>query len=280
MRSSRRRILALAGLLACLAQPGTADAPKRVVSLNVCTDQLAMMLADEGQLLSVSHLAIDPRVSAMAAEAEAYQINFARAEEVFLMKPDLVVAGAFTARASVQMLEGFGIPIEIFHPASDVEEVPDRLRQMGAALGREVEAEEAVTAYTRRLAALRAEVADRPRAALYFANGYTTGDRTLAGQILVAAGFSNIAAEVGYSGGGVLPLEVLAMADPDAIVTGEKYPGASRSEAILEHPVVRDIAGRAGFGSVTDRDWICGTPFVLRAIEELAELRSRGETSR
>ena len=50
--------LALAGCLAS-AVPAFADAPARVVSMNLCTDQLAMMLAAPGQLVSVSHLATE-----------------------------------------------------------------------------------------------------------------------------------------------------------------------------------------------------------------------------
>ena len=249
------------------------------MSVNVCTDQLAMMLADDKQLYSVSHLAVDDRVSAMATEAAEYQINFARAEEIYLMKPDLVLAGAYTARASVEMLQSFGIKVEIFTPATGVDDVPAKLAQMGKDLGREAEAEALINDLTDRLDTFRRVVETRPRAAMYFANGYTTGDRTLAGQILVAAGFSNIAVEAGYSGGGVLPLEVLAMSDPAIIVSGEKYPGASRSEAILDHPVVESFADRLN-GTETDRDWICGTPFVLRAIDDLANVRDAlGDTA-
>ena len=53
--------------------PGVAfsEAPGRVVSMNLCTGQLAMMLAAPGQLHSGTYLAIDPRASAMAEEAEA-----------------------------------------------------------------------------------------------------------------------------------------------------------------------------------------------------------------
>ena len=46
-------------------------APRRVVSINLCTDQLAMMLAAPGQLVSVSQLAGDPHSSAMAEAGEA-----------------------------------------------------------------------------------------------------------------------------------------------------------------------------------------------------------------
>jgi iron complex transport system substrate-binding protein len=42
-----------------------AEPPRRVVSMNLCTDQLAMLVAAPGQLLSVSRIARDPRVSAL-----------------------------------------------------------------------------------------------------------------------------------------------------------------------------------------------------------------------
>mgnify|MGYP006999250795 CR=1 FL=1 len=53
------------------ALPPPATPPARVVSMNLCTDQLAMALAAPGQLISVSYIARDPRASAMAEEALA-----------------------------------------------------------------------------------------------------------------------------------------------------------------------------------------------------------------
>jgi iron complex transport system substrate-binding protein len=268
-----RQAVLVIGLAAAPAM-SLAEPPQRVVSMNLCTDQLAMMLAGDGQLLSVSYLASDPRSSAMAKEARAFPANRGLAEEIYLMQPDLVIAGSFTTRATVNMLQRLGIPVEIFEPAYGLDEVRDHILQMGEVLGRNAEAEALVADYDRRLAALQAEVAYRPSAALYYANGYTSGDRTLAGQILTAAGFDNAAVEAGFSAGGVMPLEVLALLEPDALITSRPYPGASRSEDILDHPVVRQMRkGRAG-GTFADRDWVCGTPYVLRAIEKLGRLRN------
>lgn len=252
--------------------------PRRVVSMNLCTDQLAMMLAAPGQLLSVSYLAADPRGSAMAEEAKAYRINHGLAEEVWLMQPDLVIAGSFSARATVDMLRRLGVPVVVMQPAYGLGDIPDRLRQMGVALGREEAAERAATAFLARLELLRDEVARHPRAALYYANGYTSGDKTLAGEIIATAGFANIAAETGVPSGGHLPLEVLALAAPESIISGRPYPGASRSEEILDHPVVRSLRSTAVGAVLTDRDWVCGTPNVLRAVEEMRDTRRRMET--
>ena len=265
-------ILAGAALLAP-ALPAAAERPARVVSMNLCTDQLAMLLADEGQLVSVSFLAADPRNSAMAEAARGYRLNHGRAEEIFLMRPDLVLASRFTDSATTGMLKRLVIPVALFDPATTLPDIAARLNQMGEVLGHPERAARAAVDYEARLQALQAEVEERPRAALYFANGYTLGDKTLAGQILLAAGYDNVAREAGFTHGGTMPLEVLALAAPDAVITGRPYPGGSRSEEILDHPVVQALReGRRG-GSVADSDWICGTPYVLQAVERLIRIR-------
>ncbi|WP_259400229.1 ABC transporter substrate-binding protein [Roseovarius sp. SCSIO 43702] len=256
------------------AQAAQSDAPpERVVSMNLCTDQLAMMLAGEGQLLSVSDIAHDPLVSPMVEEARAYRVNHGLAEEIYLMRPDLVLAGQYTNAATVDMLRRLGVRVEIFKTAQALDEVPERIRQMGAALGREDAAETLIADFEARLALLRATEGPRPEAVLYYANGYTLGGQTLAGDVLEAAGFENAAVRAGYASGARMPLEVLATLQPDIVITSRKYPGASRSEDILNHPVVQRMREDTGAAAMTDGDWVCGTPFVLRAIEELAEVR-------
>jgi len=263
----------LAGLVTLCPVRAMAEAPQRVVSMNLCTDQLAMLLADPGQLISVSRIASDPRSSAMVAQAAQYPANSGLAEDVFMMQPDVVVAGSFTARASVNMLERLGIKVITFQPAAALDEVRDRIIQMGEALGHPERAAMMVKEFDAQLADYLREVEVRPRAALYYANGYTLGDKTIAGQILAAAGFDNIAAEAGFEGGGILPLEVLAMAQPDTVITSRKYPAASRSEAVMDHPVIGALRSARPEAALTDSDWVCGTPFVLQAIADMTDLR-------
>ena len=60
---------------------------------------------------------------------------------------------------------------------------------------------------------------------------------------------------------------------PDVIITGRNYEGAARAEDNLDHPALRALAGTYHAGELTDKDWICGTPTVLRAIRAMADLR-------
>ncbi|WP_043917647.1 ABC transporter substrate-binding protein [Jannaschia aquimarina] len=256
---------------------GPAGPPARVVSMNLCTDQLAMLLAAPGQLVSVSSLAQDPRGSAMATEAAAYPSNRGLAEEIYLLDPDLVIAGSFSTQATVDMLRRLGVPVAVLDPAYSMADIGDRIEEMGRVLGRAEAAAQLRAEFEAGLAALREEIATRPRAALYYANGYTSGDRTLAGEILLAAGFANIAAEAGLPEGGVMPLEILAMAEPDALVTGRPYPRASRAEEILDHPVLHQMRERRAAGAVSDSEWVCGTPHVLQAVGRMRALRERLE---
>lgn len=267
----RSDIIAIAVALGLTGAAAVAEAPRRVVSVNLCTDQLALLLADPGQLVAVSRMSQDPRASVMVDQARMIPAVDVRAEEVFLLQPDLVLAGQFTAPATVSMLRRLGLRVEQFEPEYSLADVRDRIAQMGAVLGQDARAAEVIARFDAGLAALAAP-GDGPRAALYYANGFTSGDGSLAGDILRAAGFRNIAEEMGAIGH--LPLEVLVMAAPDVVITGRPYPGASRAEAVMDHPAVVTLKRGMQRGTMTDRDWVCGTPRVLDAVAGLAGLRA------
>lgn len=258
--------------------PG-AHAPRRVVSINLCTDQLAMMLAAPGQLVSVSWLARDPVSSALAGRAADYPVNHALAEEIYLLRPDLVLAGRYGSATTVAMLERLGTPVVLFDTERDFDDVRGNIGRMGDALGRGPQAAAMIAQFDRDLAALGDAPGGRLSAAMYHANGYTAGDASLSGQILAAAGWRNIAAEAGLPAGGTLALEQLVLADPDLIVQGQRFAGASRAEEVLDHPVLSGLAreGRAMVRS--SPDWVCGTPRVLRAVAALRQLRLRADAA-
>lgn len=267
---------ALGLLLACalpLAARAQAEPPFRVVSINLCTDQLALALAAPGQLLSVTRMAQDPESSSMAEKAASLTGNSARAEEIYLLAPDLVLAGTFTASATLRMLGRLGLRVEQFSPAESLEDIRANINRMGTLLGREAEAARVVAAFDARLAALPEAKEPRPLAALYSANGYSAGQATLPGQIVKAAGFELLAERLGLAYGGFVPLETLATSEPDLLITARPGVPKSRAEEILLHPVVEALRARAPSEALTDSDWICGTPAVLDTVEKLATIR-------
>lgn len=255
------------------------DAPRRVVSMNLCTDQLALLLAAEGQVISVSRWAAQPAASNMVGKAEGIAVNSAGAEEIYLQEPDLVLAGAFTNRTGVAMLRMLGVVVEVFPAARRIEEIPEQLERMGRLLGREAAADVLIARFRAGLARIEAvhpPSAERPLAAYHYPNNYTSGDGTLAADLLDRAGFANAAGVLGLSGARRLALETLVMARPFVVRTwpisgtrrGRSFEGAT-------HPALKRVVDAAGGAVLAERWQVCATPFVLQAVAALAERRPR-----
>ena len=82
---------------------------KRVVSTNLCTDQLLLLIAKRSRIASVSYLARDPLFSHLANRARDIPINHGLAEEILPLEPDLVLVGSHTIRPTTVLLRKLGI---------------------------------------------------------------------------------------------------------------------------------------------------------------------------
>lgn len=238
--------------------PTLGHAEPRVVSINLCTDQIAMMLAAPGQIASVSWLARDPMLSSMAAEAAGFPANRGQAEQVFLMRPEVVLASPYSSRPVIDLLRRLGLRVEEIPPAMTLDDVPAQIMATGRAMAREAEAEALVAEFRANLPAIPQA---KGRAASYQPNGHTAAPGTMGDGIMARAGWGNVAT------GSTLPLEQLLLANPDLLILAQTYPGTSRSEEMLRHPALSALEARI---ERSGADWICGTPHVLRAIAALS----------
>lgn len=248
-------------------------APKRVVSINSCADQLAMLLSAEGQLYSVSALAADPSGSVLAADAKRYVLNNGFAEEIFMMHPDLVLAGTYTARASVTMLRRLGVRVEDLPPTNTFAEIREQIRHVGDLLGRNQRADELVAELDANLDAIPPKQAGqhRPLAVLHYFNNYTSGSNTLAGEVVALSGFRNLGTELGLVGTVHLPLELLIMAAPDVVIAENKTEKVDiHAYDGFDHPALKASTGGKPFTSIPDKYWVCGAPFTAEAVLRLA----------
>lgn len=250
------------------------DAP-RVVSVNVCTDQLVMLLADPAQIISLSDLSDDPRSSAMAEDAAQFSKNNSQAEVIALQNPDIVVAGAYTNPSLVALLRSIGIEVVQFPITQSLREIPDDIRRMGALLGQEDKARALAADLDAELQGLPAVQEDAPLAAFFMPNGFSVGAGTLSHDILTAGGARNLSDDLGFDGIGTLTLEQVILHQPDLLIGSQRFDGFSLSEEMVSHPAL------TGFPVLqTSVDWVCGTPSVMNAIasvqDRVGELREAG----
>ncbi|KZL12540.1 Vitamin B12-binding protein precursor [Pseudovibrio axinellae] len=268
--------LSVSSLPAC-AEPDDTTAPKRVVSMNLCTDQFAMLLAQEDQLLSVSKLASDPNLSVMSDKASNFKVNYGRAEEIFLMKPDLVIAGTYTNQTTVQMLRRLGIKVVQVSPVRTLFGVASELRRLGKLLDREEKAEQIASQFETAIQHfVQGQPDEKLRAGVYYANGYTAGDGSLVNELIETAGLQNIASNLGLKKTSKLPLEILILENPQLLVEGSQFSDKpALAFELLAHPALMRTLGNNGRVKVDDKFTICGLPFVTQAIEKLARESSR-----
>ncbi len=132
----RRRPPRRSPLVAMLAAvPAAAADRPRIASLNVCTDQLLLALADPAQIVGLSPYSRDAVRSGIATDARHYPRLSGTAEDVLVLKPDLVVAGMFTRRSTRELLKDKGVRVIEFDVVGSLDEAKAQMGRMGDVAG-------------------------------------------------------------------------------------------------------------------------------------------------
>jgi iron complex transport system substrate-binding protein len=264
-------LLAAIAIMLVPAALSAAGIPKRIVSLNLCTDELVLRLADRANIASITWLSKD-RISANVVDLAAdVPVNHGLAEEIIPLDPDLVVAGTFTARTAVAMLKATRFPVTEFSVAHDVADVRSGIRKMAALVGEPARGEALVASFDERLAEIGTPAPGRrPTALVFNANGFTVGAGTLVDDIMSRAGLDNVAAHMKLGNYSQLPLEIAVRSDVDILIISARRDGPpSLATALLDHPVLSKLGPKTHIVVLPTNLWSCGGPEVAEAIARL-----------
>ncbi len=160
----KRAFIALAAALAIsgaaippgLAAAAPATNPARVMSLNLCTDQLLLVLLPRERITSVSFLSLSSQNAVFTAEAAGVPVNYGSLEEVFVQMPDLVIAGTATTPTARGLLSRSRIPLLQVPPAENFDQIRSVTRLVSRAVGEELKGEALIQHMDRTLAELAA----------------------------------------------------------------------------------------------------------------------------
>ncbi len=132
---SALHVIALLAIALAGALPAYAYRPLRIVSLNLCTDQILLDLVPRERIAALSFLVADPTMSPRVADAKGLTLVQGAAEEVLAFDPDLILAGTYSTPATVSLLERLGRRVVKVPMASSFEEIRVAVRLMAEAVG-------------------------------------------------------------------------------------------------------------------------------------------------
>jgi iron complex transport system substrate-binding protein len=284
-RGTMRERLSLAaiGILAAasvsLIAPARATELPRIASINACTDQLLVALADPDQILGLGPYSRDATRSWSAAAAHRYPRLSGEAEDVLVLKPDVVVAGSFTKRATRELLKEHGQKVVTFDVAHSLDEVKAQIRKMGEVTQHPDRAETYIARIDAALAHTRQFVAKRHYRVLSISRrGWVSGSRSLMSSLLAEIGLTNAAGELGLKFGGFASLEAIVKLQPDFIVVSNDSDFAEdEGRAFLLHPALEHFYPPSKRLVVPERLTVCGGPMVANALERIVSEITRAE---
>jgi iron complex transport system substrate-binding protein len=253
---------AAAALLLMGAAAVRAAPAQRVMSLNLCTDQLLLDLLPPERITSITYLARSRDKAFHWAQAEQVPINHGLAEEVLAQHPDLVLAGTYTTTAARMLLRKVGVNVLEVPTANNFEQIRQVTRLVSAAVGEQEAGEQLLASMD---ATLRSLEASRPseviRVAGWSGGGSVPGKGTLFDAILSAAGGVNIASSMSGLRSGSFDIEELLAARPDVLAYGSGGDEAapSRRTQASQHPLLLQIY-RNRRVTYSDVLYSCGLP--------------------
>ena len=255
--------------------------PARIMSLNLCTDQLVLALLPPRRIASINERSRNRAMSLMAPAARGIPINHGLAEEVLRARPDLVIAGSYTTPATRALLKRLGWPLLEVAPADTVAQIRTTTRQVAAAVG-EVDRGERLLA---RMDAGLTDLARRPalplRVAAWDGSGFAAGPGSLYDTMLRLAGATNIAADPRLTSMGLTSMvtragtpdtELLLAEAPALLVRGGDEDRDGLRADIAGNPLVRKYWAKDRTVTIDQATYVCGTPFVA---DEALRLRAR-----
>jgi len=237
-----------------LALAGSARAYDRVVSLNLCTDDLLVALAP-AKIAALSPLSRDP---ALAVRVGTYPIVQPDAEAVLNAHPDLILAAAYGATTTVAILQSRGLPVWRTGLPQDFAGIAAETLQLGALLGVSDRARTLVAQMNQTLAGIPRR--DRGTALIFEARGYLDQPGSLGDAVLRAAGYRNQAVQPR------IDLESLVESPPDLLVTARRPSFPSLATDLLDHPALAHLRRRA----IDPTLLICAGPWTAQAAVALA----------
>lgn len=240
---------------------GISPAGPGIVSLNLCTDELVLLVADPARIRSVSYLSHAPEESALWRTARRYRANDGSMLAAAAVRPGLIVTMGTSGRDRERLAAAIGARLLVLPYPETLADVAANLARVAHATGGEARAARIVASM--RAAVVGAPVRSRP-AMWVDGAGRSLAAKGLGARWLRLAGLRQVPVR-----GDRLTLETLLSHSPAVLVQSRYRSGqTSSATAWRRHPAA--LHAVVGLKLTTEgRRWTCMGPTLLPEILRL-----------
>jgi iron complex transport system substrate-binding protein len=263
-------------LLSCSHALSASETPKpqSIVSINLCFDALLLKLVEPERINSLYYLSANPQFSPVAEQAKRFYLNRGLAEDIVPRNPDLILAGEYTSLELSVLLKQLGLRVELLSLPRTLDEVASHIRQFGQLTDTVFAAEKMAQEFEHSLVALDEMKKKSPPVPAYWysSNGVVVGDDTLENELMMRAGFYNLALDKNIVGFKQLDLEELILSHPKVlIVESSDVQAFSLAQEYVQHPALRNHLQMVRLPTSLS----CIAPVAAEAIGNLIQQRKK-----
>lgn len=244
--------------------------PMRIASLSPCVDAILYEIADENQILGLSHYSFDEKSSSIDVNyAKKFKPLSGGAEDIIAIKPDLVIAGSHISPQTIAQLNKLEIPVFTLGSPQTIEEAKTQINDIAQKIDQEERGKIFISKIDKAIINAKTDDNQKPKAIMFQGGGIVPGAGTLGDEMLKTAGFENVASQYSNSAYNVLTLENLLFNPPQIMLSDANF----NNGRVISHPALKKSKVSIYAADFPSKYLNCAGAKLVPALNRLSQIR-------
>lgn len=244
--------------------------PMRIASLSPCVDAILYEIADENQILGLSHYSFDEKSSSIDVNyAKKFKPLSGGAEDIIAIKPDLVIAGSHISPQTIAQLNKLAIPVFTLGSPQTIEEAKTQINDIAKKIDQEERGKIFISKIDKAIINAKTDDNQKPKAIMFQGGGIVPGAGTLGDEMLKTAGFENVASQYSNSAYNVLTLENLLFNPPQIMLSDANF----NNGRVISHPALKKSKVSIYAADFPSKYLNCAGAKLVPALNRLSQIR-------
>ncbi len=244
--------------------------PMRIASLSPCVDAILYEIADENQILGLSHYSFDEKSSSIDVNyAKKFKPLSGGAEDIIAIKPDLVIAGSHISPQTIAQLNKLEIPVFTMGSPQTIEEAKTQINDIAQKIDQEARGQTFISKIDQAINNAKKDDNLKPKAIMFQGGGIVPGAGTLGDEMLKKAGFENVASQYSNSAYNVLTLENLLFNPPQIMLSDANF----NNGRVISHPALKKAKVSIYSANFPSKYLNCAGAKLVPALNRLSQIR-------